>query len=1254
MSRLQLIEKKLLAINSATFQNLCDTFLFLRENKFQSFNRTGSQLGKEKTVQGTPDTFFRLPSGALRYVEHTTQADGLVKKIKDDIEKCLDEKKTGVPADEINEVIICFNGRLSPDQEGAVQVYAREKKIHLELLGIDLLALAICSKYVILAKEYLDIPLDTGQILPLSIFIDEYGSKAGMIAAPLDNHFCHRLDELSEIESILSSIDILVISGFPGVGKSKLALEVMKKFLEKNQSFEAFAIANKTVDISDDLRIHLDQEKDFILLVDDANRQMPNFKQILGVFREIRKGRIKLIITVRDYALEGVRTECQEFLPKIFELKKFNEKEIKELVESNPFEIRNSKYQDKIVEVADGNARLAVMAARLANVKQFDFLQGDVSDLYDSYFSTFTKDSDISTNIILLKTLGIVSFFHTIDRGDRKLMDQIITTFNLDYHQFQDTIDELERRELIEVRHNVAKVSEQVMATYFFDKVFLKDEILSFRNLLFTFFHKWRSKFTDSVVPASIAFGYKGVLEKLKVDLTDYLESIRSKDEAILDFLQIFWLFLMEETLAYFHGKIKEIPEPETPVYQTDYATNDFVIGGRDKTLDFLSEFFRYETENLIPALQLAFEYARKKPSLLPQLVRRIREQLIFDEDDAPYGFSRQRKLFAFLIEKISGPSSPFLEAFFALSYTFLAYGHRNSRGGRNHSINIYSFFVPPTTEIFEFRSLAWTTLFRLFDEYPDEVFKAINGITSGIHSPDLKILEFDLGLLLPFFQKQLDETNISHIHFVRTFFVWLQLKPMQKNKYKDILVRFSSKEYELVRKLDWNIYRGRQDYEFDNVEKFQSLKRKELENSFTFDSVDQFEVLHSTIQNLRMLKIAESGKLTEALNIILLSNFEKNPDLGFSLLESILTNLPTDIFVMGRALLKVISFSEAYALSLWNFLEGWENPNSLYWKLAFFDILPAEFVSDEYHQQFLSTIISLNQPCFLNLDGAIKFLEIHEVNSPNENIICEVVRIVNEKIEKEKIAIQLPHDFFQKYAHYLSLDLGLLSTTYLLQEGTDEQFDHDRSDLQTVIAMNQNFLYEYLTKTYSKHEGRQRTPEHDNFSFVWRMANHFSIVEDVANMIADSNLYMGIGEYPLIILFNHLDAEQVEEARKFLLYYVGKYHDNRAKVNAVFDVIRHRLPSLFETAFLHYLSFNTNFEDFQNIHWRGNSWSWSGDTIIGEVEAEEWREMLSMLSKVPNQLDLIPIRSYLKKRVEWGLRSAEQERKKRFVDPHY
>ncbi len=288
--RLQLIEQKLIAINPAEFQNLCDTYLILREETHSSFNRTGSQLGKQKTILGTPDSFVRRIDNKLIYIEYTTQAEAKTIKIKKDIDKCLEEVKTGVSSEKIHKIIICFNSRLTVKEEVEIQEYAKSKGINIELIGIDTLAIEILSKYILLSRDFLGIPIDTGQILPFDKFIAEYNNKAHQLSTPLDNKFFNRDSELKEILEYLQKGDLLLLSGVAGVGKTKIGIEAINKFIEQNTTYTSYAIAKKDIDIFEDLRIQLKPNKNYVLLIDDANRQLANLKQILGVFKEERKG----------------------------------------------------------------------------------------------------------------------------------------------------------------------------------------------------------------------------------------------------------------------------------------------------------------------------------------------------------------------------------------------------------------------------------------------------------------------------------------------------------------------------------------------------------------------------------------------------------------------------------------------------------------------------------------------------------------------------------------------------------------------------------------------------------------------------------------------------------------------------------------------------------------------------------------------------------------------------------------------------
>ena len=78
-----------------------------------AFSRTGSQTGKQKTVKGTPDSLLLLPNGMYIFVEYSTNITAGLKKLQDDIKKCINTIKTGIAVTQIAEIILCINFNLT-------------------------------------------------------------------------------------------------------------------------------------------------------------------------------------------------------------------------------------------------------------------------------------------------------------------------------------------------------------------------------------------------------------------------------------------------------------------------------------------------------------------------------------------------------------------------------------------------------------------------------------------------------------------------------------------------------------------------------------------------------------------------------------------------------------------------------------------------------------------------------------------------------------------------------------------------------------------------------------------------------------------------------------------------------------------------------------------------------------------------------------------------------------------------------------
>lgn len=250
MSKLNQIQKALMGIDQASFQKLCDAYLH-RKLDIKEIDSVGSVAGENKTRTGHPDTLITLKNDKYVFLEATTEKSGLLAKFTDDLDECFDEEKTGIQLAEVERIILACNRKLSHKDKTTLIKKGQDKGCVVEFIDLDTLSFELYQKFQPLAKDFLGIELDTGQILKPLDFIKDY--QKSKFATPLDNEFYFRETEKAQIFEALKNQDLIILSGKAGVGKSKLALECAKEFVESNSSFQCFCITNKNRDLYENL-----------------------------------------------------------------------------------------------------------------------------------------------------------------------------------------------------------------------------------------------------------------------------------------------------------------------------------------------------------------------------------------------------------------------------------------------------------------------------------------------------------------------------------------------------------------------------------------------------------------------------------------------------------------------------------------------------------------------------------------------------------------------------------------------------------------------------------------------------------------------------------------------------------------------------------------------------------------------------------------------------------------------------------------
>ena len=315
------------------FQDLCDTLLCAEG--YEDIFSLGMKAGTLKTTTGNPDTYFRSKSGKYIFVAYTTEQTSINKKIKEDIEKCLDQEKTGVSVKDIEKIICCHtSSTLKAGDDQALRKLCSSHGIELELYGIDRIANLLYRVYPYIAKDKLNFPIDSNQIFPIEEFIKQYDNSNGR-TAPLTTTFLYRENEKKEIFEALEKEKVIIILGKAGVGKTRLALEIAKKYQEENNC-RILCIKCNHLPIMEDLSRYISTAGKYLIFVDDANELVGLSHLIEYTIKDDDRYDIRIIATVRDYACKSVINEAKKLVNvKSYVISKFSNQEIQEFIKTN-------------------------------------------------------------------------------------------------------------------------------------------------------------------------------------------------------------------------------------------------------------------------------------------------------------------------------------------------------------------------------------------------------------------------------------------------------------------------------------------------------------------------------------------------------------------------------------------------------------------------------------------------------------------------------------------------------------------------------------------------------------------------------------------------------------------------------------------------------------------------------------------------------------------------------------------------------
>lgn len=1048
------IKRKILELSPAQFQEFCDTLL--SKMGYGLIHSYGLKEGTANTTVGNPDTYFRKDNGKYVFITYTIQQSSVYSKLKEDIEKCLDPHKTGLAVTEIDEIISCHtSSNLSAGDDMSLHELCGSLGIRLTIIGIDEIANQVHNHYRLLAKDYLNLSIDTNQILSIDDFIIQY--DANKMSAPLNTIFQYREEEIAEIIDALDKNVVAIVMGKAGVGKTRLVLEATKRYASV-QGYTLLCVKNNNLGLYEDLVSATEQTGKYLFFIDDAN-ELAELEQILEYTIKNYLGyTVKVIVTVRDYVKDKVISIVSKYaLPKIISILPLSEEQIEGFLNRN-LGIRNEEYIKQINRIAQGNPRMAYMAGRLAVEKQNLYVIKDASNLYDAYYKEYVNDSFENDRSLCIVT-GILSVVNVVMLNDLSVLHDILDNFNVSSDDFTEKLRLLARLEMVEIQlDNVASLSDQCLANYMLYYVFYEKKMIPLADVLsigFKFFRRSVIKAIDTILNL---FGSENTRDYSRQEVMKVWNGFKNQqDPCFEDFVKVFHTFKPGEAFLIAQDKVNHIQPEKINVHNTDFTKNCYCA--EEEVLEFLTGY-KY-SEDIDYAMEILLQFSGKKEETLISGYKWLEDNYGIDMESYKYEYYTQKKVGAYLYKEIENENVIAMAIGLQWTRHALAFAFHPIEIRQSNRMVSYYLEVKNTKGVKEYRHLCWSVLLTLAGkkDWREKVILALEEYVNRIQTESNREIALS------------DLEDVEHLVSVLECNRIGFLKVIQKllYKYSKWGIECDKKWNEKLNGEIWNIYHllendftvsglGYEDYEEERNRRIEKYGKECL-------TKDMRSFVHSLNDILSDPLIKrEAYDINQGIELII-RQFDEEHLLVF-----------LDEFIKGGEAISIQSSivlgplnRTGDSIELFSNLRNACFPQQNDWLFGFFETLPNEKVSSEMLAEFLRFLRDdsdryLRSSALRKLRVLDKFLELEPNIYPIAcNIILEkgvysyfIIMVYFQSLFNENV--YSPQELFSLFQN----NLALLQDVYCCALRCGELIDYNGAFLSEFLVLGDSWLQKY------------------------------------------------------------------------------------------------------------------------------------------------------------------------------------------------
>ena len=1181
MVKITKIQQAILRLNGGQFQEIMDQYLY-KKYKFSNITCLGTKAGTSKTTKGTPDTYVELENGKYILIMYGSVENQAFSKLKNDIADAYNIDKTHIDENKIEKVICCHtSNNINISQREELKRIFKNKNV--EIIGIDDLSYDIANNFQTIAEAYLDIKVDSGQFFDIEEFVEKYDKNS--INAPLNIDFVER-NEKKEILENLNNEEMILLIGKAGAGKTRLAVEVCKSYIANNKDIHCICIKNNGNEIYDDLKDYIENGKNYLIFIDDIN-EMARVKSFMHFVKDKKdKCRIKVIATVRDYVLENVLRKLKEYyLPKIYTVNLMNNEQIKKILEDN-YSIKNQYFQEKILEISNGNPRLAILAAKGVVEEKIKSLNS-VNDIFKNYYYPIISDNNLSE--IEVRCLFIVSILGPISFVDENVI-KIIEKLDIGREKFFEIIKKLNKLELVDYFEGEAtKICDQNFGNYIVYKVLIEDKKVSISSFIEKIYPNGIIKIISAINMINEIFYSKENEEYIVSEI----KNIWNKEPYSSDSKFLYHFYNIDRIKALKMIKNEIIKEETKTIDLKQFNFNDKKNNQRidDKRIEILSNF-KYG-EFSLEAIELLIEYYKKRPDLIMDFYFGFVLNLGIDE----YSLQNKYKSELNIIEVFMNSILKEDKYKYNLSYllikiieNFLEYDRHITKHSRKKlTLNYIRIQFSANEYVFNFRYNMFKALEQLykFDELKNMIDELL--INYDIYPSDedsKRIFKRDIEILITSFFNKWDKPNLIQSDILRNFEHKCVIANIEIPK---ILIKYNeNKGYLILHNLNYVKDLG------ESWKKAEEERKNRVKNMVKNYNVADFSKMFSICseaekyeKSLKLYNINTSildifDYILEEKKEIFLKIFEEyiNHNAPFISYPDLLLSKILNKYSCGDVLKILISNSNAKKYS---YLTGYYKSINIITDKDIsnvFDLLNAQKDNEQVYILDIKTLIKYEQV----KKGVLEkyCFQILSNYSKKTYVISE---FFNYWFSLEEEEINFIIESFK--------NIEILEDLYILGQCN---FIDNKCKLGIEILRKDNkFIYKIVD---NMKEFPIRSLESDNiFNQIWKMDDYESYIKMAFEELEKQNFYY----FKMKKIFSGKQGEEeeiVSRKEKWIKEYIKGNYNDAEKMYNIFKVICDSFLNKKKEYLLEYLTLNKSIENFKKIPLFSSFSSWSRSEV--------------------------------------------------------